>query len=745
MTPWRAALLVSTLVGGLVAGSAGVDAQDDDAGDDEEASTTSTQPLGDIEMRLIDQSFDVEPGDPIELTYRLTGDLESAEITVDTTGEAAPSEDDTADTDEPEEPAADDAGADDADGTGEDDEPEPPPPPIPIVVQVVNWEPFERADQLDQAMGPGSFSRLVSSLGDFVDGVAIDVRPMITVDEDDPDTAILRLTVPTETGGTGLPDADRLEFRSTGLHPVVVELKVGDEAVAAHGTAIDRRDDDLALPATDLSLLTAIDDPGPGGTLAEIRADIDAVDRTADVAVEVDAPLTMSIPPNIGRIASETSTRNNLPEAFADDELISAPATPFDVSSAVAVDRIDAFANQLTFGEDELRDAFPSTAVRRDAWLVTTPISAEAAIELRDRAVRYMIMPADLFERSISSDLPATDQFVEIDLGNGSVMPILVIDELGESFTRSATDDILDELNATEWSISTITRLRFEQYALPRSQGVLERSRILATPSLAEPDPRLIVELERLAETTSAIRFSAASELTGLTSTQSTDEPLAFPETAGPDLSERLDQINLTILSLASVDSMLPEDDPRFPEWQRQLDGFVSTAYDDAEVSEAIDAILAEADVIRSGVIPPEPISFTLTGNEGTIDLNIGNRLDEPITVVLRLTSPRLSFPDGEQTITLAPSSTQTVQVPVRARSNGTSSVDVDILTPSGDPLVETVTLKSRVNSLTGLGQALTAGLVLILLTWWFSNWRRKRRRQNTPGEPESGTAPTPA
>ena len=117
-------------------------------------------------------------------------------------------------------------------------------------------------------------------------------------------------------------------------------------------------------------------------------------------------------------------------------------------------------------------------------------------------------------------------------------------------------------------------------------------------------------------------------------------------------------------------------------------------------------------------------------------DLNVGNRLDEPITVVLRLASPRLSFPDGDQTITLPPESTQTIQVPVRARSNGTSSVEVDILTPSGDPLIETVTLKSRVNSLTGLGQALTAGLVLILLTWWFSHWRRRRRAENAAADP---------
>lgn len=709
----RLAIAAAAIAAALVAGSFGPARAQEDGGaaDDDAIEPVAAAPVGDIALTLLDQSFDVEPGDDIELTYAITGDLAGAQLTARDLALAAEiaaaAEEQPAPDDEPE---------------GDDAVPE----LLPVRVTITNFEPFQLLAQLEQAIGPDVRRNRLPSV---LDGVLVpDARPFITVDADaDPDTAILRLSVPTDTDPS---EADRLKFERTGLHPIVVEFQVGDEfdVVAVHGTAIDRRDDDLALPPVDLSIVTAIPDPGPTGTLGEVRAGIDAVDRNADVAVALDAPLTMSIPPNIARIATETSMRNDLPTSFADDELISAPATPFDVSSATAVDRIDAFANQLTFGEDQLRDAFPSTPVRRDAWLVTAPISTEAAIQLRDRAIRYMIMPADMFTQTISPDLPATDQFVGIDLGNGSTMPILVIDPLGESFTSLATDEILDEMNATEWSISTISQLRFAQYDALGDERELERSRILATPNLAEPDPRLLIELERLAEATTAIRFSAASELTGVTSTQEFAEPLSFPETAGPDLSERLELINLTIVSLASVDSMLPDDDPRFAEWQRQLDGFVSTAYPDETVTAAIDEILAEADVVRNGVIPPDPISFTLTGTEGTIDLTIGNRLDEPITVVLRLSSPRLSFPEGDQTITLPADSTQTVRVPVRARSNGTSAVTVDILTPSGDPLIETVTLRSRVNSLTGLGQALTAGLILILLTWWFSNWRRKRR-----------------
>jgi hypothetical protein len=126
-----------------------------------------------------------------------------------------------------------------------------------------------------------------------------------------------------------------------------------------------------------------------------------------------------------------------------------------------------------------------------------------------------------------------------------------------------------------------------------------------------------------------------------------------------------------------------------------------------------------------------------LTGRNGDIDVRIGNKLDEALNVVLRLSSPRLEFPNGDTTITLLPDEVTVVNVPVVARSNGTSPVTVEVLTPSQDPLIEPVTLTSRVNALTGLAQALTFGLFLILLTWWFSHWRA-RRRTNVAAEPES-------
>jgi hypothetical protein len=78
--------------------------------------------------------------------------------------------------------------------------------------------------------------------------------------------------------------------------------------------------------------------------------------------------------------------------------------------------------------------------------------------------------------------------------------------------------------------------------------------------------------------------------------------------------------------------------------------------------------------------------------------------------------------------VTLRPLDETSVIIPVEAEANGTSSINLIVSTPAGEPLGEPVTLTARVTALTGLGQVLTGGLVLVLVTWWFTHWRNRRR-----------------
>ena len=90
----------------------------------------------------------------------------------------------------------------------------------------------------------------------------------------------------------------------------------------------------------------------------------------------------------------------------------------------------------------------------------------------------------------------------------------------------------------------------------------------------------------------------------------------------------------------------------------------------------------------------------------------------------------------------LEPNQINTISIPVRSRSNGIFPVDVELRTPAGGLIGEPVELTARVSTLTGLGRVATFGAVIVLATWWFSYFRRRRtadRMASTGRHPTNG------
>jgi len=87
-------------------------------------------------------------------------------------------------------------------------------------------------------------------------------------------------------------------------------------------------------------------------------------------------------------------------------------------------------------------------------------------------------------------------------------------------------------------------------------------------------------------------------------------------------------------------------------------------------------------------------------------------------------------------------------RVAVKARSNGTFPLTVEVLTPSGDTAVAPMTeLTVQATTLSGFGVALTVGALLVLATWWVRHIRRGRRQRGveTGARHHPSTGPPPA
>jgi hypothetical protein len=708
-----------------------------------------------VQIELIDERYSFGPDESLHLVYRLSGDLASLELTAPAATTTIP-ETTVPATTIPEATVPDNGVGATTPVTSVADTTVPettvPIPLTPLTIEVANYPPlvtpalFGRAD-IDDLVG-GDVDR--DAFGRAVDGVQIvDARSAIVLAADG--TATLTLDVPTDVDNSV---EERLKFDRPGLYPIRTELLTGDPAlgdvVATHGTFVQRlpgpTDAGIEPPPINLAVVTALPAATPETDAADVAAKLEAFELAVDTAAAVASPMTMSIPPPIVAAAASTPDGGaHLATSLADDEFVALPAMPLDVSSAVAAGKDAEFARELGAGEDILTAAVPTTASSRNVWIATEPLSGSGAQELRDLGFRYLVMPEQLYTDTVAPNLPETDLFVEVMLPGGGTLPLIVLDRLSEQLTIPAADRILSNSTAVEWAVRSVTGMLQEQAAATDPR--LQRSRVLSTPDLLAPDARLLIGLETLLATTPSVVITSAATLTGQTDLQSDPDnsrqpvQVELPTEAGPSLDQRVALIDATALSAASAGTMLPADDPRPTEWAAQLDALISTALSDEQVAVVTSGIQGEADAIRGSIVPPDPFTFTLTGRTGDIEMQLGNTSDDVLTVLLRASSPKLSFPAstepavgppdpdaGDHLVTLRPNDETSIIVPVRAKSNGTSPITVQLLTPFGEVVTEPVTVTATVTAFTGLGQALTAGFVIVLLTWWAAHWRKRRR-----------------
>ncbi len=519
-----------------------------------------------------------------------------------------------------------------------------------------------------------------------------------------------------------------LRIRRPGIYPVTVTVEVGDDELAQGMTMVQvLPEDPSGDPSLGIAVTAALTDPGPNPDAEArnlAREELEELLAFSDVSA---APFSLALPPSLAAVlADDDELREATRQALDHAELLAQPYLTFDPSSAVAVDRDGAFSAEVRRGEDALSRILPGVASSRAAWLVREPLSRDAAAMLRDPlGYRLLVVDQPTYETlpgNISTFLDAS-LAVDIDLGEGTAMQAAVVSPLGSLLGDAGVGG----RTPTEAGVEILTQLLVNRDELGPE---LRRNVVLATAGYGVPDGAIVAAVDRLLDGNPEAHLATLSDLVGTTETMivGTDPvTLQLPDRAGPDLSERVQRLDLVRVSAESAASMLPDGERR-REWLTELDALLSTGYSDEDVDDSIDRITAEIDAVRSSVEPPEPFTFTLTGRESILRLNLRNTADEPRTVLVRAVSTKLRFPGGEQRVTLQPGVTE-VAIPVQARANGTSSVEIQLLTPVfGQRIGPPTFLEARVNAISGLGQTITGIAVLLLVTWWFSHFRRRRR-----------------
>lgn len=546
----------------------------------------------------------------------------------------------------------------------------------------------------------------------------------------------MKLSVPIEVDRR--TDA-ALRLSRPGVYPVDVQVLEGDEVRAQLVTFVHRLPtaDEGADDPMPVAMAISTEQPVVLDDSAEVVIDSatrDELTTLAELLEASDVPIAVRIPPSVLTALADGSADDaalavRLSNALVDDDLVSAPVLPLDVSAAASADREPLYTQWLRDGEDALASVIDAPA-QRTSVLVDQPLSEAGGGVLRNLGARLFVMPTDLYDELPNTLGGFTDntQLVQIQVApditvNAAIVDrqaALTLDRDSTTPTLTAIEQVADLLAARQQVV--------DQGGDPRRHSLL-----LGTASLGLPSATWFGPFTELLASTPGLRPTTVDDL-GVRTDQllGSEGPVVvnLPTSVEADITARMNLATALGLEAASTASMLPEGDPRTSEWTRLIDVLPTSALSDDQATGIAADLRAEFATLRSSVEVPAGFSFNLTGRSTSVPITLRNNADIPLTVRVRMTSSKLRFPQGDQTVVLPPQAFHEVKVDIEALSNGTTGVTLEVFTPLGDVrLAPPVPLTATVNALSGgVANLLTGTALLVLITWWVRHVRRARR-----------------
>lgn len=535
----------------------------------------------------------------------------------------------------------------------------------------------------------------------------------------------------------------RIEIRSAAVRgregPILAQTVTVVHAVTAETSA-------ATLDIAYVAMLTAPPARQPDGTVRISSLTRRSLEDLASVAEATDQVFSVGLAPEtIDALGTgdpdDRALWNRLAVGLtrpAGREIIATPAVTLSPATAVRSGLSDTYTSLLRRGEDTLASLVGRANVQRSVHVVRDPLDIEGALLVRDLGARSLVLTPDA-QRRIDIDRGTIDPtlMVVLPIGAQSDIPAAIVDDvLARHLARPLADNVTDTVEF----IAELLVMRYGVVAAfsddtdptQTSTALNRRSITLTTPDGTLADPTRLVALLEAVDNTQGLRLVTASQAgvtTDLATVNGLGVQLELPTGAGLDLRDRAEAIFVVSLEAFTVASMLADDDLRPLTWGDQLWRLGAQDYDDQSVEEGLAQVRAQMDEVRNAVSVPSANDVTLGGRRSTIRLKLRNDAAFEVRVAVRLESAKLSFPNGQELVTLPPSTVTEVDIPVEVRSNGRFPVSVTLLTPEGDvPLGTPVEFAVRSTALTGLGQVVTVAGLLILASWWFRHGRARRR-----------------
>lgn len=543
------------------------------------------------------------------------------------------------------------------------------------------------------------------------------------------------LSIPT----TSSPRRDALLIEALGIYPLNVQIIQSGGVVGQFATFINMFDPSVTYSRMPVSIAVSVTSQPtlqPDGSTDVPDGARTQLTRLADLLEVNAAPISVQVQPELleglvrSRVVGDSELLTRLRSRFQFQDVLSTTYVSFDPSSSQRSSMNLEFADQLRQGEDIIDTNDGDAVPTHRTWLSRVTVDNDGASLLSDFGVQSLVLLPQAAAPLGSFDNYARAYRVNLTSRGTSGQVTLFISDpsYAQKMSGAHENPVLDAYRIAAEVIAE----RDEVVAANGDPAV--RHKVLSTNTGDVQDPIL---MGRLAV---ALDHAPQLVLTGLSDVQIVGietTAVDLPRTARVDLINTKDKLATLLREIQSTSTMLSSDSPQLLEWPALVAVASSDTLSSDDFDRYVAAIRSKMRALRTSIKVPESITFTLTGKESNLRLQIHNTALQALTVVVDLVSAKLQFPFGSQLVTIPSESAYDLVVPVVARANGTFPIEVVLHTPDGSTQVgKRIQLSARVRALAGLGQLVTGTAVLILIVWWATHGRRKRRHESMGKHP---------
>lgn len=526
-----------------------------------------------------------------------------------------------------------------------------------------------------------------------------------------------------------------LRLTKDGVYPIQISFTQNGQPVSKLTTFVNFFSSTIETARLPIAIASTVTTPlalAPNGTIAISDA---TRKQLADLAQSLEggaAPLSVQVSPEIldGLVRStqpvDIDLLARLQTAFANHDLLRAPFVPFDPSSAMRTGRANDFYQVRGLGDEiiELRNGEKNLSP--NIWFSNVLVDADGAELLSGFSVHTVVLTPDAATKIGTLDNYAKPYRISGDVALRTTDPV---------FAKTLSSS---QINPVITAYSLAAELLAQRQEVIDGGGVLSSNFVILTTTSGAPiNTALLTPLAIAIDRAPQLRLRALSSLPRANSEATL---VKVPRSNGVDVSIAGKAIDSLVDELASTSLMLPPDAPQYVAWTTSQLVMLDDRLSNEEFASYFKGFRNQLRILRASVNVPESLSFTLGGRESDLRLQLRNDAAVDLTVSVEISSAKLQFPDEERIVTVPANGAIDLVIPVVARASGRFPIEVVLYTPDG--LVQAgqrVQLTARVAAIAGLGLVVSGAAALVLLAWWLSHWRTKRRELAAKKHPALG------